>query len=70
MNNEYILSLLSELMPGENAVPRAVGYINLKNRVQKDVAGVLNGLFKEGRIGYHKTLNGLSIYIKQEDQNQ
>lgn len=70
MNDKYILSLLSELMPGENAMPRAVGYINLKNRVQKDVAGVLNDLFKEGRIGYHKTLNGLSIYIKQENQNQ
>ncbi len=66
MNDRYILSLLAELMPGEDVQPRAVGYAELKNRVQKDVSGILNGLFKDGRIGYHKTLNGLSIYIKQE----
>ncbi len=66
MNEEYILSLIVELMPGENSEPRAVKYVDLKNRVQKDVSGILNGLFKNGGIGYHKTLNGLSIYLKQE----
>ncbi len=64
MNDNYIMSLLTEMMPGEDMQPRAVGYNDLKNRVQKDVANILNGLFKQNRIGYHKTLNGLSIYIK------
>jgi predicted component of type VI protein secretion system len=64
MNDNYIMSLLTEMMPGEDTQPRAVGYNDLKNRVQKDVANILNALFKQGRIGYHKTLNGLSIYFK------
>lgn len=66
MNDEYIMSLITELMPDENSEPRAVKYVDLKNRVQKDVSAILNGLFKNGGIGYHKTLNGLSIYIRQE----
>lgn len=64
VDEEYILAKIQALMPDEHAVPRAVLYPQLKTAVQQDVVKSLNALFKQGKIGYHKTLCGLSIYIK------
>lgn len=64
MTEEYIIQLITELMPPENKVPRAVLYENLKRRVQKDLSNKLSKLFNDGKIEYHRTLNSITIQLK------
>lgn len=61
MTDQYILSLLKEMMPPENHIPRAVLYEDLKVRVQKDVSAILNRLYKERKILVHRTINSIMI---------
>lgn len=52
MNKEYVLQKLQKLMPDDTKRPMGVSYVDLKNAVQDD------------RINYFKTLNGVTVYLK------
>lgn len=69
MSEDYILDSIRSLMPEANAEPRAVVYERLKLKVQKDLAKSLGRLTKANKIGYHKTINSIIIYIKQDEGN-
>lgn len=69
MSEDYILDSIRNLMPEENVEPQAVVYERLKQKVQKDLAKTLGRLTKANKIGYHKTINSIIIYIKQDEGN-
>ena len=62
MNKEYVLDKIRELMPDDSKRPMGVGYVELKNAVQADL--IMNELLKDGEINYFKTLNGVTVYLK------
>ena len=64
MNKEYVLDKIRELMPDDSKRPMGVGYVELKNAVQADLKKIMNELLKDGEINYFKTLNGVTIYLK------
>lgn len=45
-----------------------VDFVKLKNAVQEDLRKLLNKLFEDGEINYFKTLNGVTIYLKDSKQ--
>lgn len=69
MSEDYILDSIRSLMPEENVEPQAVVYERLKLKVQGDLAKVLGKLTKANRIGYHKTINSIIIYIRKDEEN-
>ena len=64
MNKKYVLDKVRELMPGDSKRTRGVGYVELKNAVQADMKKIMNELVKDGEINYFKTLNGVTVYLK------
>lgn len=68
MDKKYVLDKIRELMPDDSKRPMGVGYVELKNAVQADVQAdlkkILNELLKDGEINYFKTLNGVTVYLK------
>lgn len=64
MNKEYVLDKIRELMPDDSKRPMGVGYVELKNAVQADLKKIMNELLKDGEINYFKTLNGVTVYLK------
>lgn len=64
MNKEYVLDKIRELMPDDSKRPMGVGYVKLKNAVQADLKKIMNELLKDGEINYFKTLNGMTVYLK------
>lgn len=64
MNKEYVLQKLQKLMPDDTKRPMGVSYVDLKNAVQDDLRAVLKELLKDDRINYFKTLNGVTVYLK------
>lgn len=44
--------------------PEAVGKYELLHAVNDCLRGELNRLYKEGRIDYHRTINGYTVEIK------
>lgn len=64
MNKEYVLQKLQKLMPDDTKRPMGVSFVDLKNAVQDDLRAVLKELLKDGDINYFKTLNGVTIYLK------
>lgn len=69
MSEDYILDSIRSLMPEANVEPRAVVYERLKLKVQKDLTKTLGRLTKANKIGYHKTINSIIIYIRQDEEN-
>lgn len=68
MDKKYVLDKIRELMPDDSKRPMGVGYVELKNAVQADVQAdlkkILNELLTDGEINYFKTLNGVTVYLK------
>lgn len=64
MNKEYVLQKLQKLMPDDTKRPMGVSFVDLKNAVQDDLRAVLKELLKDGDINYFKTLNGVTVYLK------
>lgn len=64
MNEEYVLKKITELLPDDTRRPMGVGYVELKNAVQADLKRVMNELLNAGKINYFKTLNGVTVYLK------
>lgn len=60
MNKEYVLQKLQKMMPDDTKRPMGVSFAELKTAVQEDLREVL----KDGDINYFKTLNGVTIYLK------
>lgn len=68
MEKEYVLEKIRELMSGDSKRPMGVDFVKLKNAVQADLSKLLNKLFEDGEINYFKTLNGVTIYLKDSKQ--
>jgi hypothetical protein len=64
MNKEYVLQKLQKMMPDDTKRPMGVSFAELKTAVQEDLREVLKELLKDGDINYFKTLNGVTIYLK------
>lgn len=64
MNKEYVLDKIRELMSDDSKIPMGVDFVKLKNAVQEDLSKLLNKLLEDGKIDYFKTLNGVTIYLK------
>lgn len=64
MNKDYVLDKIRELMPDDSKRPMGVGYVELKNAVQADLKKIMNELLRDGEINYFKTLNGVTVYLK------
>ena len=64
MDKEYVIEKIRELTADDTKRPMGVGYVALKNAVQEDLKAVMNELLNDGRIGYFKTLNGVTVYLK------
>lgn len=64
MNKEYVLDKIRELMSDDSKRPMGVDYVKLKNAVQADLKKIMNELLKDGKINYFKTLNGVTVYLK------
>lgn len=64
MNKEYVLDKIRELMPDDSKRPMGVDFVRLKNAVQDDLSVIMNELLKDGAIDYYKTLNGVTVYLK------
>lgn len=62
-----IIDLIERLQRRKRAahtVPEHVTDIELWRELHAVMHGELNRLYKEGRIGYHRTLNGWTTHIK------
>lgn len=68
MEKEYVLEKIRELMSDDSKRPMGVDFVKLKNAVQEDLSKLLNKLFEDGEISYFKTLNGVTIYLKDSKQ--
>lgn len=68
MEKEYVLEKIRELMSDDSKRPMGVDFVKLKNAVQADLSKLLNKLFEDGEINYFKTLNGVTIYLKDSKQ--
>lgn len=68
MEKEYVLEKIRELMSDDYKRPMGVDFVKLKNAVQEDLRKLLNKLFEDGEINYFKTLNGVTIYLKDSKQ--
>lgn len=68
MEKEYVLEKIRELMSDDLKRPMGVGFVKLKNAVQEDLRKLLNKLLEDGEINYFKTLNGVTIYLKDSKQ--
>lgn len=55
-------------MSDDSKRPMGVDFVKLKNAVQEDLRKLLNKLLKDGEINYFKTLNGVTIYLKDSKQ--
>ena len=64
MNKEYVLDKIRELMSDDSKRPMGVDFVKLKNAVQEDLSKSLNKLLEDGKINYFKTLNGVTVYLK------
>lgn len=64
MEKEYVLEKIRELMSDDSKRPMGVDFVKLKNAVQTDLSKLLNKLYEDGEINYFKTLNGVTIYLK------
>lgn len=64
MNKEYVLDKIRELMSDDSKRPMGVDFVKLKNAVQEDLSKLLNKLLEDGKINYFKTLNGVTVYLK------
>ena len=64
MDDEYVLKKIAELMPDDTKMPMGIGYVGLKNAVQADLDKLLRALLDAGKINYFKTLNGVTIYLR------
>lgn len=64
MNEEYVINKIRESLPGEHTVPMAASWTEIQSKIHEDLMQTVRNLCKEGKIGFHKTLNGLSFYIK------
>lgn len=68
MEKEYVLEKIRELMSDDSKRPMGVDFVKLKNAVQEDLRKLLNKLLEDGEINYFKTLNGVTIYLKDSKQ--
>lgn len=68
MEKEYVLEKIRELMSDDSKRPMGVDFVKLKNAVQEDLSKLLNKLYEDGEINYFKTLNGVTIYLKDSKQ--
>lgn len=68
MEKKYVLEKIRELMSDDSKRPMGVDFVKLKNAVQEDLRKLLNKLFEDGEINYFKTLNGVTIYLKDSKQ--
>lgn len=68
MEKEYVLVKIRELMSDDSKRPMGVDFVKLKNAVQDDLKKLLNKLLEDGEINYFKTLNGVTIYLKDSKQ--
>ena len=68
MEKEYVLEKIRELMSDDSKRPMGVDFVKLKNAVQDDLRELLNKLLEDGEINYFKTLNGVTIYLKDPKQ--
>lgn len=68
MEKGYVLEKIRELMSDDSKRPMGVDFVKLKNAVQEDLRKLLNKLFEDGEINYFKTLNGVTIYLKDSNQ--
>lgn len=68
MEKEYVLEKIRELMSDDSKRPMGVDFVKLKNAVQEDLRKLLNKLFEDDEINYFKTLNGVTIYLKDSKQ--
>lgn len=68
MEKEYVLEKIRELMSDDSKRPMGVDFVKLKNAVQTDLSKLLNKLYEDGEINYFKTLNGVTIYLKDSKQ--
>ncbi len=68
MEKEYVLEKIRELMSYDSKRPMGVDFVKLKNAVQEDLRKLLNKLLEDGEINYFKTLNGVTIYLKDSKQ--
>lgn len=55
-------------MSDDSKRPMGVDFVKLKNAVQEDLKKLLNKLLEDGEINYFKTLNGVTIYLKDSKQ--
>lgn len=65
MNEEYVEEKLRQLMPDEHHSPMGVNYLDLKTAVQQDLKAIMKELLAKQKIGYFKTLNGVTVYFKE-----
>lgn len=70
MEKEYVLEKIRELMSDDSKRPMGVDFVKLKNAVQEDLRKLLNKLLEDGEINYFKTLNGVTIYLKDSKQQK
>lgn len=68
MEKEYVLEKIRELMSDDSKRPMGVDFVKLKKAVQTDLSKLLNKLYEDGEINYFKTLNGVTIYLKDSKQ--
>ena len=55
-------------MSDDSKRPMGVDFVKLKKAVQTDLSKLLNKLYEDGEINYFKTLNGVTIYLKDSKQ--
>ena len=60
---ELILRLQQEKRY-QHIVPDHVEFASLMNEVSKEVRAELNRLYKDGKIGTTRTLNGTGMFVK------
>lgn len=59
-----IISRLQQEKRDNNTVPDHIEFARLMNEVSKEVRSELNRLYKDGKIGTTRTLNGTGVYVK------
>ena len=67
MEEEYVLSKIGQLTQ-DKKLPMGVDYVKLKLAVQEDLKRIMNRLLEQGKINYFKTLNGVTVFLKNSKQ--
>lgn len=59
-----IIDRLQQEKREKHIEPDHIEFASLMNEVSKEVRAELNRLYKDGKIGTTRTLNGTAVYVK------